>query len=93
MAKITKTFQYGNHQVTLETGEVARQASGATVNDVDGAGVLKTREVFTGDADGEIGGADRSAEVAGHERRTESIAELGDIQDVVGALAEELRQP
>ena len=31
MAKVTKTFQYGNHQVTLETGEVARQASGAVI--------------------------------------------------------------
>jgi polyribonucleotide nucleotidyltransferase len=31
VAKVTKTFQYGNHQVTLETGEVARQASGAVI--------------------------------------------------------------
>ncbi len=31
MAKVTKTFQYGPHQVTLETGEVARQAGGAVV--------------------------------------------------------------
>ncbi|MBB5015193.1 polyribonucleotide nucleotidyltransferase [Rehaibacterium terrae] len=31
MAKVTKTFQYGNHQVTLETGEIARQASGAVI--------------------------------------------------------------
>ena len=29
MAKITKSFQYGKHTVTLETGEIARQASGA----------------------------------------------------------------
>jgi polyribonucleotide nucleotidyltransferase len=28
---IKKTFQYGAHQVTLETGEVARQASGAVI--------------------------------------------------------------
>jgi polyribonucleotide nucleotidyltransferase len=27
--KITKTFQYGEHQVTLETGQIARQANGA----------------------------------------------------------------
>jgi len=27
--KITKTFQYGEHKVTLETGQIARQASGA----------------------------------------------------------------
>ena len=31
MAKITKTFQYGNQQVTLETGEIARQAGGAVI--------------------------------------------------------------
>ncbi len=29
MQKITKTFQYGEHQVTLETGQIARQANGA----------------------------------------------------------------
>ena len=29
MNPIKKTFQYGEHQVTLETGEIARQASGA----------------------------------------------------------------
>lgn len=31
MAKVTKTFQYGNHQVTLETGEIARQAGGSVI--------------------------------------------------------------
>ena len=31
MVKITKTFQYGNHAVRLETGEIARQASGAVL--------------------------------------------------------------
>jgi len=31
VAKVTKTFQYGQHQVTLETGEIARQASGSVV--------------------------------------------------------------
>ncbi len=31
MAKVTKTFQYGNHQVTLETGEIARQSSGSVI--------------------------------------------------------------
>ncbi|NCF36999.1 MAG: polyribonucleotide nucleotidyltransferase [Gammaproteobacteria bacterium] len=31
MNPIKKTFQYGAHQVTLETGEVARQASGAVI--------------------------------------------------------------
>lgn len=31
MKKISKTFQYGKHRVTFETGEVARQATGATM--------------------------------------------------------------
>jgi polyribonucleotide nucleotidyltransferase len=31
VAKVTKTFQYGQHQVTLETGEIARQASGSVI--------------------------------------------------------------
>jgi polyribonucleotide nucleotidyltransferase len=31
VAKVTKTFQFGNHQVTLETGEIARQAGGAVL--------------------------------------------------------------
>ena len=42
MAKVTKSFQYGNHQVTLETGEIARQASGAVMVSVDGTVVLVT---------------------------------------------------
>lgn len=31
MNKIIKTFQYGKHEVTLETGEIARQASGSVI--------------------------------------------------------------
>jgi polyribonucleotide nucleotidyltransferase len=31
VSSIKKTFQYGQHQVTLETGEMARQADGAVV--------------------------------------------------------------
>jgi len=31
MSKITKTFQYGQHQVRIETGEIARQADGAVM--------------------------------------------------------------
>ena len=31
MNPIKKTFQYGEHQVTLETGEIARQAGGAVI--------------------------------------------------------------
>ena len=42
MAKVSKTFQYGNHQVILETGEIARQASGAVMVNVDGTVVLVT---------------------------------------------------
>jgi polyribonucleotide nucleotidyltransferase len=42
VAKVTKTFQYGNHQVTLETGEIARQASGAVVVKVGDTVVLVT---------------------------------------------------
>ena len=40
--KVTKTFQWGNHSVTLETGEIARQASGAVLADVEGTVVLAT---------------------------------------------------
>ena len=42
MAKVTKTFQYGQHQVTLETGEVARQASGSVIVKFDDTVVLVT---------------------------------------------------
>ena len=31
MNPIKKTFQYGEHEVTLETGEIARQAGGAVL--------------------------------------------------------------
>jgi polyribonucleotide nucleotidyltransferase len=40
--KITKTFQYGQHKVTLETGEIARQASGAVVVSIEDTVVLAT---------------------------------------------------
>lgn len=42
MAKITKTFQYGKHEVTLETGEIARQASGAVIVKMEGTVLLVT---------------------------------------------------
>jgi len=42
VAKITKTFQYGKHTVTLETGEVARQASGAVIVKMDDTVLLVT---------------------------------------------------
>ncbi|MCB1956073.1 MAG: polyribonucleotide nucleotidyltransferase, partial [Rhodocyclaceae bacterium] len=39
---IKKTFQYGNHTVTMETGEIARQAHGAVVVSVEETVVLAT---------------------------------------------------
>ncbi len=42
MAKITKSFQYGSHTVTLETGEIARQASGACMISMGETVVLAT---------------------------------------------------
>jgi len=40
VAKVTKTFQYGEHAVTIETGEIARQASGAVMVSMGGTVVL-----------------------------------------------------
>jgi polyribonucleotide nucleotidyltransferase len=40
--KVTKTFQYGEHTVHLETGEVARQASGSVLVSMDDTVVLAT---------------------------------------------------
>ncbi len=40
--KVTKTFQYGQNTVTLETGEIARQASGAVVVSVEDTVILAT---------------------------------------------------
>ncbi|HWA37651.1 MAG TPA: polyribonucleotide nucleotidyltransferase, partial [Burkholderiales bacterium] len=40
MKPITKTFSYGSHQVTLETGEIARQAHGAVLCRMDDTVVL-----------------------------------------------------
>ena len=40
--KVSKTFQYGQHTVTLETGEIARQASGAVMVSMDDTVVLAT---------------------------------------------------
>ncbi len=40
--KVTKTFQYGQHTVTLETGEIARQASGAVMVSVEDTVILAT---------------------------------------------------
>ena len=40
--KVTKTFQWGKHTVTMETGEIARQATGAVLVDIEGTTVLAT---------------------------------------------------
>ena len=40
--KVTKTFQWGQHTVTMETGEIARQAGGTVIVNVDGTVVLAT---------------------------------------------------
>ncbi len=40
--KVTKTFQWGNHTVVMETGEIARQATGAVLVDIEGTVVLAT---------------------------------------------------
>jgi polyribonucleotide nucleotidyltransferase len=40
--KVTKTFTWGQHQVTMETGEIARQSSGAVLVDIEGTVVLAT---------------------------------------------------
>jgi polyribonucleotide nucleotidyltransferase len=42
MTPIKKTFRYGDHQVTLETGEIARQAHGAVLVNMDDTVVLCT---------------------------------------------------
>ncbi len=42
MSHYKKTLTYGNHQLTLETGEIARQASGAVMVSLDDTVVLVT---------------------------------------------------
>ncbi|MCB1675771.1 MAG: polyribonucleotide nucleotidyltransferase, partial [Halioglobus sp.] len=42
MNPVTKTFQYAGHSVTLETGRIARQASGAVLVTVENTSVLCT---------------------------------------------------
>ena len=42
MNPVTKTFQYGGQSVTLETGRIARQASGAVLVTVENTSVLCT---------------------------------------------------
>ncbi|WP_140626287.1 polyribonucleotide nucleotidyltransferase [Methylibium rhizosphaerae] len=40
--KVTKTFQWGQHTVTMETGEIARQATGAVLVNIEDTVVLAT---------------------------------------------------
>jgi polyribonucleotide nucleotidyltransferase len=40
--KVTKTFQWGPHLVRMETGEIARQSTGAVLVDIEGTVVLAT---------------------------------------------------
>ena len=40
--KVTKTFQWGQHQVVMETGEIARQSSGAVLVNIEDTVVLAT---------------------------------------------------
>jgi len=40
--KVSKTFHWGQHTVTMETGEIARQSTGAVMLDMDGTVVLAT---------------------------------------------------
>lgn len=53
MAKITKTFQYGKHTVTLETGEIARQAGGAVIVKFDDTVLLVTAVAAKSARDGQ----------------------------------------
>jgi polyribonucleotide nucleotidyltransferase len=39
---VSKSFRYGNHNVTIETGEIARQATGAVMVRMDDTAVLVT---------------------------------------------------
>jgi polyribonucleotide nucleotidyltransferase len=40
--KVSKTFQWGQHTVTMETGEIARQSGGAVIVNIDDTVVLAT---------------------------------------------------
>jgi polyribonucleotide nucleotidyltransferase len=42
MKRVTKTMNWGGRQLTLETGEIARQASGAVMVNMDDTVVLVT---------------------------------------------------
>ena len=42
MSLVKKQFKFGNNTVTIETGEIARQADGAVIIDIDGTSLLVT---------------------------------------------------
>ena len=48
MTAIKKSFKFGDHNVTIETGEIARQASGAVMVDMDGTVVQVTAVAVKG---------------------------------------------
>jgi polyribonucleotide nucleotidyltransferase len=50
---VKKSFQYGRHTVTLETGEIARQANGAVIVNMDDTVVLVTVVAKTEVKDGQ----------------------------------------
>ncbi|MCB1770672.1 MAG: polyribonucleotide nucleotidyltransferase, partial [Candidatus Competibacteraceae bacterium] len=52
MTPIKKTFQYGQHAVTLETGEIARQSSGAVLVNMADTVVLVTVVVSSNTEEG-----------------------------------------
>ncbi|MFQ5470179.1 MAG: polyribonucleotide nucleotidyltransferase [Gammaproteobacteria bacterium] len=52
MTPIKKTFQYGDHTVTIETGEIARQATGAVMVSMDDTMVMVTVVGKKEDAEG-----------------------------------------
>ena len=42
MKPLKKKFQYGNHEIVLETGQIARQADSAVLVNMEGTVVLTT---------------------------------------------------
>jgi len=77
---ISKSFQFGKHEVTLETGEIARQASGAVMVKMDDTVVFG--EFFVGwvrgirvDSEGKVL-SDRMTEMAHTDTLTETYNRL-----------------
>ncbi|MED5534257.1 MAG: polyribonucleotide nucleotidyltransferase, partial [Pseudomonadota bacterium] len=52
MVKLTRTFSYGDHEVIIETGTVARQADGAVLVSMADTVVLVTAVGQKGQAEG-----------------------------------------